>query len=122
MKTLLFEFVEFIPEAPSEGVLYISLEYCTALHMCACGCGREVITPLSPTDWKLIFNGKSVSLDPSIGNWSFECESHYWVTRNKIRWARKWTEEEIEVGREDDTKLKKKFFRKRSKKGGQSKG
>jgi len=28
-----------------------------------------------------------VSLAPSIGNWSFPCNSHYWITGNEVRWA-----------------------------------
>jgi hypothetical protein len=35
--------------------LYVSLEYATAIHACACGCGNEVVTPLSPNGWKLTF-------------------------------------------------------------------
>ena len=35
-------FVELIPEVLDEGVLYISVTYTTALHKCACGCGRFV--------------------------------------------------------------------------------
>ena len=44
------EFVEGIPERLEEGVLYVSILYATAMHLCACGCGREVVTPLTPTD------------------------------------------------------------------------
>jgi len=40
------KFVEFIPEKIEEGVLYISIQYCTAIHNCVCGCGNEVVTPL----------------------------------------------------------------------------
>jgi len=50
------KFVEFIPAKPEEGILYISIEYKTATHLCACGCGERVVTPLSPVDWKLTFN------------------------------------------------------------------
>ena len=86
------KFVEFIPEQIEEGVLYISIEYCTVVHKCICGCGNEVVTPLSPTGWELTFNGKTVSLSPSIGNWNFECKSHYFITRNNIRYARRWND------------------------------
>ncbi|MCL1666576.1 DUF6527 family protein [Elizabethkingia ursingii] len=110
MKMLQHKFVEFIPEHIEEGILYISLEYCTAIHKCACGCGNEVVTPISPTDWKLSFNGKSVTLNPSIGNWSFECQSHYWIKSNKIEFASRWTQEKIESGREKDLSLKDKYF------------
>jgi len=67
-KPLTHEFVEFIPDVLKDGTLCVSMEYATVVHKCCCGCGKEVVTPLSPTDWNLIFNGKTISLDPSIGN------------------------------------------------------
>ncbi len=106
-------FVEFIPEKVEEGVLYISIEYTTATHKCVCGCGNLVVTPISPTDWELIFDGETVSLNPSIGNWSFECRSHYWIRKNKILMARKWNDEEIDENRTQDQKSKKRYFRKK---------
>jgi hypothetical protein len=108
-EALRHEFVEFIPDELEEGVLYVSIPYATAAHLCACGCGREVITPISPTDWKVIFDGATVSLDPSIGNWSFPCQSHYWIRRGRIRWARKWTREEIEAGRARGRRVKERY-------------
>ncbi len=101
------EFVEFIPNVIQDRTLYISIKYCTAIHKCICGCGNEVVTPLSPTDWELTFNGKTISLSPSIGNWSFECKSHYFITRSKIVYARNWKDWEIEDGRKADTKKRK---------------
>ena len=105
-------FVEIIPDAVEDGVLYISLKYCTAIHKCVCGCGNEVVTPISPTDWKLIFDGKTVSLSPSIGNWSFNCQSHYWIKRDEIVYAREWDKEEIQFGRTNDEKRKAKYYNK----------
>lgn len=110
MKMLQHKFVEFIPGKVEEGILYISIEYCTAIHKCVCGCGNEVVTPLSPTDWKLVFNGKTITLYPSIGNWNFECQSHYWIRNNKIEFAGRWTEREINLGRENDLKHKIEYF------------
>jgi len=81
------KFVEYIPMTLEEGVLYVSMEVGTVIHKCVCGCGREVVTPLSPTDWNLTFDGESISLYPSIGNWNFECKSHYWIQNNKVKWA-----------------------------------
>ena len=80
------------------------------MHKCVCGCGNEVVTPLSPTDWKLTFNGKSVTLYPSIGNWNFECQSHYWIRNNKIEFAGSWTERAIRLGREKDVESKTQYF------------
>jgi Family of unknown function (DUF6527) len=100
------DFVQFIPDTPAFGVLYVSIEFTTALHLCMCGCGREVVTPLTPTDWTLTFDGASVSLRPSIGNWSYPCESHYFITKNKVRWATKMTPSEVENGRNSDRQAK----------------
>ena len=105
------KFVKHIPNQIEERVLYISIEYCVAVHKCVCGCGNEVVTPLSPTDWELRFDGKSISLYPSIGNWNYECKSHYYITRNRIRFAKPWKDWEIEQGRKDDLRNKKKFFK-----------
>ncbi|WP_416072066.1 DUF6527 family protein [Streptomyces sp. ME18-1-4] len=68
---LTHRFVEYIPEDLERGVLYVSLPYTIAVHLCACGCGSTVVTPLGPTDRSLTFDGVAVSLSPSIGNWSY---------------------------------------------------
>jgi Family of unknown function (DUF6527) len=104
------EFVEFIPEALNQGTIYVSIAYAIAAHKCCCGCGQEVVTPLSPAEWQLTFDGVSVSLYPSIGNWSFDCQSHYWIERNRVMWARQWSKEEIEGGRDRDSRLKERFY------------
>ena len=108
--TIQHKFIDFIPDTIEHGVLYISIKYCTAIHKCVCGCGNEVVTPLSPTDWKLTFDGKTISLSPSIGNWNFECQSHYWITKNKIQFAAKWDREEIQYNRNKDKKRKANFY------------
>jgi Family of unknown function (DUF6527) len=97
--TLTPEFIELAPPELQVGVLYVSMRYSTAIHRCCCGCGRKVVTPLSPTDWQLFFDGDSVSLTPSIGNWSFKCQSHYWIRKNRVEWAPRWTRKKIEAGR-----------------------
>jgi hypothetical protein len=86
MMKLTYEFVKNIPDRLEYGKIYISIEYTVAIHKCACGCGKEVVMPLSPTDWKLIYDGKTVSFYPSIGNWSFACRSHYWIKNNQVEW------------------------------------
>jgi hypothetical protein len=115
MKTLQHKFVEFMPDILEDGVLYISIEYCTAIHKCICGCGNEVVTPFSPTDWQLTFDGKSISLSPSIGNWSFECQSHYFIKNNQIRLSSNLSNLEIANGRKNDVKKKKKHFKRKKK-------
>lgn len=110
-KTLEHRFVEFIPEVLDEGVLYVSIAYKTALHKCACGCGREVVTPLSPTFWRMTFDGETISLFPSIGNWNFPCHSHYWIERNRVHWAPTWTNEEIAEARRNDEEIRARYYR-----------
>jgi Family of unknown function (DUF6527) len=105
-----FEFIENIPENLQDGMLYISTKYATAIHKCCCGCGNEVVTPLSPVQWSLVFDGDSISLEPSIGNWNFACRSHYWITRNKVRTARAWSEKKIEAGRARERAVKEIYY------------
>jgi len=120
-KAFKHEFVEFIPDTIEEGKIYLSIDYATAIHKCACGCGKEVVTPLSPTDWKLIFDGKTVSLDPSIGNWGFPCRSHYWVRNNRALWAEDWSPSRIDANRAYDHQPKGVSFTGVEKMGGTSK-
>ncbi|MGM9481992.1 DUF6527 family protein [Roseateles sp. NT4] len=93
------QFVEYLPDNLEEGVLYVSMPYAVAAHRCACGCKKEVVTPLSPTDWKLIFDGENVSLDPSIGNWSFPCRSHYFIRGGRVQWAADMSDAAVQRGR-----------------------
>jgi len=104
------EFVEYIPEKLEEGTIYVSITFATVVHKCCCGCGNEVITPLTPTDWKLIFDGETISLDPSVGNWSFKCRSHYWIIRNRMEWAPRWSQKRIDDGRAQDRSAKKRHY------------
>jgi hypothetical protein len=104
------EFVEFIPDELQRETLYISIRFATASHLCCCGCGSKVVTPIRPTDWKLIFDGKTVSLYPSVGNWSFPCQSHYWIRNSRVEWASRWSHEKIEKGRLNDVFAKEEYF------------
>ena len=96
------EFVEFVPLALSPGVIYISERYSTASHLCACGCGEKVVTPLSPADWQLVRRGALVSLYPSIGNWNYACRSHYWIRNNEIVWSSRLSSSRISRVQERD--------------------
>jgi hypothetical protein len=116
MKTLQFKFVEFIPSDLDQDVLYISIEYKTAVHKCVCGCGNKVVTPLTPLDWEIIYDGKTVSLNPSIGNWNFNCKSHYFISRNEIVLARRWNNKEIKENRRNDKLNKSNYYKKKTRK------
>lgn len=113
MKTshISFIFVDSIPSHLDNDTLYISMSYATAIHKCCCGCGQEVVTPFSPTDWELIYDGVSVSLFPSIGNWSFRCQSHYWIENNNVKWTKQWHPPYVQAGRIYDRQAKDAFYK-----------
>jgi|SRR5665213_1202860 len=94
-------FVDNIPplESMQPGVLYLSIKYCGASHRCACGCGLEVVTPLSRNGWTMHFDG-TVSLTPSIGNQQFPCRSHYIVRNNVVQWLPQFRRAEAEAARQ----------------------
>mgnify|MGYP001432868461 CR=1 FL=1 len=110
MKTISHKFVEFIPELLENDTIYITIEYSTAVHKCFCGCGNKVVTPLSPTDWRLIYDGETLSLYPSIGNWNFDCRSHYWIENDRVVWAEKWSKKKINFNRKQDRLAKGKYY------------
>jgi len=93
------EHVQYIPKELKPGILYVSKEFGAVAHLCACGCGCKIRTPLGPTDWSLEETVDGPSLDPSVGNWQQACQSHYWIYRGEIKWADKWTPEQIASGR-----------------------
>lgn len=99
------EFVDVVPDDLEAGTLYISIRYRTASHLCACGCKSKVVTPIRPPKWHMTFDGDTVSLAPSVGNWQLPCRSHYWIRNGRVEWAKPWTDEEIEAGRERDAAL-----------------
>jgi hypothetical protein len=107
-------FVHYIPEQLEPGVIYISMDYATAAHSCCCGCGEQVITPFTPTDWKLTFDGETVSLWPSIGNWNFRCRSHYIIRNSRVLGAEPWSDRKVEYGRHEDKKRKQEHFGEKS--------
>lgn len=70
-----------------DGVLYVSRRFQLAIHLCACGCKEQTVTPLDDgtSGWKLTEEENGVTLRPSIGNQNFKCGSHYWVTNGEIQ-------------------------------------
>ena len=114
-KTVLLthKFVEFIPRELEAHTIYVSIPYATSIHNCCCGCGSRVVTPISPADWKLIFDGRTISLEPSIGNWSFPCRSHYWIRNNRVVWADQWSDDRIDAGRKKDSRARTAYFNKK---------
>lgn len=80
--------VEHMPD-PSEmvdGILYVSRRFELAIHLCACGCGYQTVTPIDKVHpcWELRDDQTGPTLRPSIGNQHWPCGSHYWVTDGRI--------------------------------------
>lgn len=90
--------VQYIPKTLEPGVLYVSEEFEAAVHLCACGCGLKVSTPLGPTEWSFLDSPNGPSLEPSIGNWQFPCRSHYWIQGGQVVWSVDWTPEQVQAG------------------------
>lgn len=109
-----YAFVDYIPADLNADTVYVSTTYNTVVHLCACGCGTKVVTPLSPVEWQLGFNGESVSLTPSIGNWSFPCRSHYWITNGHVRWAKQWSDAQVVAARRRESAERAAYFRQRA--------
>ena len=105
-QTLEHRFVRNVPRELDSGVLYLSMDYATAVHSCCCGCGDRVVTPFTPTDWRMTFDGESISLHPSVGNWNQKCRSHYVVQRSRVLEAGPWSDAQVEAERGRDKRAK----------------
>lgn len=88
-----------VPAVLASGRIYVNANGSRAHHLCACGCGNRVLTPLNSYEWRITGSDLNPSLTPSIGNWNLECQSHYWIKNGKVVWSPRWTTEEIEAGR-----------------------
>lgn len=102
--------VHYMPKDLEQGVLYVSEEFDTAVHLCACGCGSKIRTPLGPTEWSFEETPDGPTLYPSIGNWQQACKSHYWIRRGKVIWAKQWTPEQITAGRSAEELRRKAYY------------
>lgn len=102
--------VHYMPKKLMQGVLYVSQEYGAAAHLCACGCGTKVRTPLGPTTWSLEETDRGPTLRPSIGNWQLPCKSHYWISQGEIVWAEMWSSDQITAGRNAEEKRRDAYY------------
>ena len=110
---LKLERVDFMPKVLLPGVLYVAEKYGAVAHLCACGCGRKIRTPLGPTGWSLIEKEKGPSLWPSVGNWQQDCMSHYIIEDGNVVECGRWTDEEIKTGRIREQESAKAYFEKK---------
>lgn len=104
------QYVHYMPAELAAGILYVSKEFNTAAHLCACGCGAKVRTPLTPTEWTLTVSAHGPTLRPSIGNWQLPCKSHYVITGGNISWSNQWTDTQIANGKRREDMRRKIYF------------
>lgn len=104
-------FIDKIPDEIEEGVLYVSTRFRVIMHSCCCGCKEKVVTPLSPARWKMTYDGNTISLYPSIGNWNSKCQSHYWIQNSEVEWSRKWTDDEIAEGKSFERERRREYYK-----------
>ena len=102
--------VRFMPDSLVPGILYVSEEYGTAAHLCACGCGAKIRTPLGPTEWTFWDTATGPSLSPSIGNWQQACQSHYLIQEGRVEWATKWSQNQILAGRRHEEERRRAYY------------
>jgi hypothetical protein len=103
--------VQYKPQNLAPGILYLAEEFGAVAHLCACGCGAIVRTPLDDTEWSLEQTEEGPSLNPSVGNWQEPCQSHYWIVRGKVIWAPKWSAEEINAGRRREQTRRSQYYK-----------
>jgi hypothetical protein len=91
VRVVSFLFIDSAPADLSAGTLYISTKYRAIVHSCLCGCGEKVVLNLDPDSWAFTFDGRSISIWPSVGNVGLPCRSHYIVRKGQVEWLRPLT-------------------------------
>ena len=108
--TIVPKFVDRVPHEIEEGILYVSTDVNTAVHLCACGCKTEIVTPIDPSEWQFTYDGETISLYPSVGVWGAQCKSHYWIKRNKIQWSRIYSDHEIDEVQRNERRENQEYY------------
>lgn len=98
--------VEYMPRILEPNILYFAEGFRAAAHLCACGCGSKIRTPIGDAEWNLIDGTDGVSLLPSIGNWQQPCRSHYFITNGEIVWMGQWSDERIRKARAEEEEIR----------------
>lgn len=110
IETFTLRHVEFMPRELEPGILFVSQRFGVAGHLCACGCGNKVMTPLREMEWSLSeLNGRP-TLDPSIGNWQLACRSHYVIADGEVLWMPAWSQARVDAGRAREIARREAYF------------
>lgn len=108
--TFRLERVKYVPKELEAGILYVAAEFDVAVHLCACGCGTKVTTPLGPTEWQVADTSNGPTVTPSIGNWQLPCRSHYLIKGGSVHWAGQWSEDRINAGRASERRQREAYY------------
>jgi hypothetical protein len=92
------------------GVLYLSEEFETATHLCACGCGAKVSTPLGRMEWKFQEGQHGPTLRPSIGSGQRPCRSHYFIDDGVIHWAASMSDAQAKAALDGDIARRRAYY------------
>lgn len=95
--TVAFELIQLLPADLRQGVVYVSFEHETMVHLCCCGCGARVVTDIGPSGWDVSIDDDAISIAPSIGTGAQACGSHYWIRGGKVHWAPSMTAAQIKA-------------------------
>ena len=98
------QIVHRIPVILQPGLLYVCFDCNVVVHLCACGCSEKVVLPIDPQFWSVRYDGETVTISPSIGNYQYPCKSHYWIRENKVIWV----DDFALAGKQKKTKKRKK--------------
>lgn len=96
--------VDLMPDVFEPGIVYFSAEFEIAIHLCACGCGAKISTPIGAAEWSIHETTTGPTLYPSIGNWQLPCRSHYFIRSGEVVWAPRWSHGEVVAGREEEAR------------------
>lgn len=107
---LILQHVKYMPKTLEPGILYVSREFGSMAHLCACGCGAKIRTPLGPTEWSLTETPLGPTLYPSVGNWQQSCRSHYVISNGEVVWCKAWTPQQVLSGREAEEFRRKVYY------------
>ncbi|MDF0584750.1 DUF6527 family protein [Bradyrhizobium yuanmingense] len=99
-----------MPKQLQPGILYVSEKFGTAAHLCACGCGEKIRTPLGPTEWSVRDTAAGPSVWPSVGNWQKPCQSHYVIQNGKVVRHAQWSAAQIAAGRHGEQQRRKAHY------------
>src|ERR1700676_5046900 len=102
--------VQYMPGTLEPGILYVAEQYGTAAHLCACGCGAKIRTPLGPDEWSFAEMATGPSLSPSVVNWQQADQAHKWIVGGQVEWAGKWSEKQVAAGRGREEERRRAYY------------